>query len=163
MTPSQLQATIVRPALTYLPSYMASRDAEQMLITIALHESDKLRARRQYAGGPARGWWQFELGGVLGVYRHHATAPHLMRACADLVVPHEPRAIYDAIEWCDLLAGVVARLNLWWLPVALPSNVDEGWWQYLEAWRPGAYTRGDEAERAALRKKWGQSWDEAEF
>jgi len=30
-----------------------------------------------------------------------------------------------------------ARLLLWTLPSALPTTADEGWTQYLDAWRPG--------------------------
>jgi hypothetical protein len=58
---------------------------------------------------------------------------------ADLRAVDFEWAVWGAIEHNDLLACGFARLNLWWLPAALPTRdqVDRAWEQYLEAWRPG--------------------------
>ena len=51
----------------------------------------------------------------------------------------QPAASWQAIEHNDVLACCFARLNLWWLPGALPTRTEplKGWNQYLKAWRPG--------------------------
>ncbi|MFX7825112.1 hypothetical protein ABTK20_22185, partial [Acinetobacter baumannii] len=73
---------------------------------------------RQMGNGPARSFWQFELGtkesrgGVWGVYLHGASRPLLERLCAVLKVPFTPQAIYAAMEHNDILAAGVARLML---------------------------------------------------
>lgn len=141
MTPLQYLGQLVIPA-TYdlLPPQMASHAATAMLIAIALQESDKLQARTQYAGGPARGFWQFEKGGgVVGVLSHPATKTHIERVITALSYQPTANQCHVAIEHNDMLACAFARCLLWTLPDALPSveDADEGWRQYLAAWRPG--------------------------
>jgi hypothetical protein len=145
MTPETLLRTAIWPALTLLPDRMDSPQARRMLVAIALQESG-LRHRRQVARwvegrpvhGPARGWWQFEVGGVIGVLRHRATATPLAEACAALgYVDLSPTELHAIVEHNDVLAAVFARLNLWWLPRPLPDAESAAWDQYIEAWRPG--------------------------
>lgn len=114
-----------------------------MLLAIANQES-RFQHRKQ-VGGPARGLWQFELGGgVAGVMAHRATAGHVSRVLEELLYPRLPGAVYDALSHNDTLACVFARLLLWTLPGALPGPDDPeaGWKQYISGWRPGKPHRG---------------------
>lgn len=134
---------ILPAALSLLPARMDSPAARAMLVAIGLQES-RFEHRRQI-GGPARGFPQFERGsdskggGIVGVLRHAASGAHLLPALDALRYPPDADALYDAIEHNDVLACVLARLLLFTLPYALPgaAEPDEGWRQYLEAWRPG--------------------------
>lgn len=159
MTPAILLTTAIEPAMTLLPERMDSPQARRMLVAIALQESS-LAERRQIGSwdngipryGPARGWWQFEGGGILGVIRHKATASHLAEACHALGYENsDPSSLHRAVEHNDVLAAVFARLNLWWLPWALAETQQEGWAQYIEAWRPGK----------PHPNRWPQCWDTA--
>ena len=130
---------ILPAALSLLPARMDTPTARQHLLTIGLQES-RFRYRRQISG-PARGLFQFERGGVLGIVRHQATKDHLQAAVEAL--RYDPEMALDdvglhaAIEHNDVLACVLARLNLWWLPEPLAVDPDGAWHQYLSAWRPG--------------------------
>ena len=125
-------------ALALLPASMDSLEARAMVVAICLQES-KLQYRKQVAG-PARGYAQFESGGgVLGVLNHPLSSAYSKTICAALDVSPSQTAVYAAIEQNDILAAAFARLLLWTLPKPLPSNdsPEEGWRQYIEAWRPG--------------------------
>lgn len=157
MTPKQLMAVSVSPALALLPEYMDSPEARRLLVAIATQESyvDGIYRRLQIRG-PARSRFQVESGGALhGVMTHHATRGHLQDVVRLLDLPWDGYQLGEAMAYSAALAGAVARLNLWWLPRPLPVDVNDGWDQYLATWRAGAYTRGDEEHRRALRRRWG--------
>lgn len=143
MTLGQVLADAVAPALALLPSKMDTPEARVMLLAIGLQES-RFQYRRQ-VGGPARSFWQFELGtqksrgGVWGVYLHAASSALLMKICTARGVAFAPDAIYKAIETDDVLAAGLARLMLYTDPKALPAPSDSagGWTTYLRIWRPG--------------------------
>lgn len=136
--------TAINPALSLLPKNMDSAAARVMLLAIGLQES-RFEYRRQIGNGPARGFWQFELGtresrgGVWGVYLHRASAELLRLLCRDRDCNYDPRAIYSQIENDDALAAGVARLLLWTAPKALPAIGDApaAWAYYTNTWRPG--------------------------
>lgn len=146
----------IRDALQLLPAFMRDDRALVMLKTIGLQES-KFVHRRQMGNGPAKSFWQGEIGGgmVHGVRVHKATRDHAAKLYKERGVEANDRAIWDAIEKDDILAAGLARLLLYSDPLSLPALDDvKGAWQlYLRTWRPGAYTRGDEAQRETLRKK----------
>lgn len=108
-----------------------------MLMAIAMQES-RFDERRQI-GGPARSFWQFEFGGIKGVLNHKASAPLIRSVLTQLDYDYAPDSSYNAIEHNDVLAFAYARCLLWTLPNPLPKRdeVEEGWTQYVEAWRPG--------------------------
>lgn len=139
MTPAGLLSSAIRPALAYLPAGTSSPQAESMLAAIALQESG-IRHRRQ-VGGPARGFWQFERAGVVGVMTHAASREHAQSLRVSLAYPPRMSAqsVLEAIEHNDILAAGMARLLLWTLPGRLPLEAEaaQGWSQYLSAWRPG--------------------------
>jgi hypothetical protein len=141
MTTQQYVARLVLPAaFSLLPPGMTSPAAYATLIAIGRQESDEFRARRQYAGGPARGFWQFEQGGgVAGVLRHETTREHARRVCQLLVVEPSPPAVWAALEQNDILAAVFARLLLYSDARALPDAARpvDAWLLYLATWRPG--------------------------
>lgn len=126
-------------AYALLPAKMASPAATAMLLAIALQES-RCCHRRQL-GGPARGFYQFEVGGVRGVLRHPASKPHIANALAALSYPVTDDATtpYVAIEHNDVLASAFARLLLWTDAQPLPAHdeAEAGWQLYLRTWRPG--------------------------
>lgn len=121
--------------------------ANVMLVAIAGQESD-WRHRRQ-VGGPARSYWQFEQGGAVAGVMNHSSTGAFARKLFERLDIGEPslgpwvapstRTVYEAMAWHDLLAGGMARLNLWWKPQALPAVGDEAgaWAYYLDTWRPG--------------------------
>ena len=119
-----------------------SPEARCMLLSIQLQESGPKMLRRQ-VGGPAKGLWQFEQGGVRGVVNaspSHALALSLATACHTLPSAVDPAtAIYNALPTNDLLAAGIARLNLWDDPPPLPRLGDEqgAWRCYTRVWRPG--------------------------
>lgn len=150
---------IIFSALVHLPSKMTSREAILMLLVIGLQES-RFMHRRQLPNGPARGFWQFELGteksrgGVWGVFLHSQSRDHLKKLCEVRNVEFHPNSIYKAIEHDDILAAGVARLLLWTDPKALPAigQVDAAWELYANrTWRPGK----------PHRKTWGGFYEQA--
>ena len=174
MTLDQITKGGINAALNLLPANMDTQQARVMLLTIGLQES-RFEHRYQIvqgkpgSKGPARGFWQFELGtaasrgGVWGVFLHEASNGLLKQIATRRGVALSPTNIWQAIETDDVLAAVVARLLLWTDPKALPKRGDvEGAWQlYLRTWRPGAYERGDAAQRTELRAKWGCNYGQA--
>lgn len=136
---------VIPAAYHVLPTACASPEATAMLIAIALQESN-LTARWQHVDrlgvhGPAHGFWQFEVSGVIGVAEHRATKALLAAALDQLIYPPTilPSEVHQIIEDNDIVACIVARLALWRLHAALPQrgNPDEGWRQYMQVWRPG--------------------------
>jgi hypothetical protein len=58
---------------------------------------------------------------ILEAYNVEATAP----------------AMWEAMRYQDIVAAAAARLLVYTLPGALAATQDEGWNQYVSAWRPG--------------------------
>jgi hypothetical protein len=119
-----------------------SFEADRFLLAIAMQESG-LEHRYQLTriigkAGPARGWGQFEEIGVKGVMQDSPKlTPIAKRWCEHCRVHWHSAAIHRALEGHDALAVGFARLLLWSLPDALPETSQEGWRQYIKAWRPG--------------------------
>ncbi|WP_312993947.1 hypothetical protein [Achromobacter animicus] len=170
MSLSDIMKTAIEPALALLPARMDTPAARIELLGIGLQES-RFLDRRQLVGnpprpvGPAKSFWQGELGGgmIRGVRLHAATraaAAELYRARG---VAANDVAIWDAIEFDDVLAAGLARLLLWSDPRRLPAVGDEegSWALYLRTWRPGAYDRGTPRQRNALRAKWASNYGAA--
>lgn len=138
-----LDKYILPATFSLLPAEMGTPEAHVLLLAIALQES-KAQHRKQI-GGPARGFLQFEQGGVKGVLSHQASSKHATKLWADL--GYRPTSIsiaevHLALEHNDILACGLARLLLWTLPTAIPTIGSPGaaalaWGQYVEAWRPG--------------------------
>lgn len=126
-------------ALELLPPEMNSPEASAELLAIGWQES-RYETRFQI-GGPARSWFQFELGGVNAAIGPAANRAAFNAAAARLgyPTPMPANAIFSAIAHHDVLACVLARLLLWNLPDPLPTREqrDLGWTQYVSAWRPG--------------------------
>lgn len=132
-------------AMSLLPERMDSKEARAMLLVIGLQES-RLIHRRQLVGnpprptGPATGLWQFERGGgVVGVLQHNATRTHARTLCNARNVKPEPQAVWQALQYDDVLAAGFARLLLWSDPRSLPEigNKQAAWDLYIHTWRPG--------------------------
>lgn len=128
----------VYPVMLSLLPTMGEPAALALMTAIALQES-RFTARRQYGNGPARGFWQFEMGGVEQVLEHPAARPHAEGLLRVLGYPRDERTIHLALEHNDVLAACFARLLLRPDPRALPAadRPTDGWLQYLACWRPG--------------------------
>lgn len=129
---------VYKAVCALLPPHMDSPEAKAMMFAIPMQES-RWDARRQI-GGPARGFAQFELNGVVGVLNHPASRPLIRSVLDRLDYDYAPVTSYTAIEHNDVLALAYMRCLLWTLPQALPKRGEHqrAWEQYIEAWRPGA-------------------------
>lgn len=135
----QIARYVIPAAFACLPPAMTSDTALALMLAIGLQESRFLKRRQLH--GPARGFWQFEVGGVRGVMTHQATVLPIAHALDSLRYDRtlEPADVQRLLEHNDTLAACVARCLLWTLPDALPGPEEEalGWTLYLRAWRPG--------------------------
>lgn len=136
--------TFVLPAaLALLPAKMDTPEARAMLLAIGLQESkfiDRFQVIDSGAKGPARGFWQFELGGATAnVLAHQVVRAHTLRVLEALRYPPAPAPIWAALEHNDVLACALARLQLYTIVGPLPSRKagNKAWAQYVDAWRPG--------------------------
>lgn len=156
----------ITPALALLPSSMDTPAARVLLLAIGLHESglehrDQLeRNGKNTVLGPALSFWQFErAGGTLGVLQHKKSNIHAERVCKARGVNPDSRSVWERMATDDVLGAAFARLLIWTDPLALPveSDVEAAWRLYLRTWRPGAYERGSDEVRKALREKFGRN------
>lgn len=132
-------STAINPAMALLKGVPDSRESRCLLLAIGLQES-RFEHRRQMGNGPARGFWQFETGGVRGVVNHATSAGLLRKLCAARNVPCSATEIWRAIEHDDVLAAGVARLLIFTDPFKLPAlgDIDGAWRLYAHrCWRPG--------------------------
>ena len=151
MTPHLYNTLVIDPAMHLLGSKYDSPEARAMLIAIALQES-RLLHRRQIQG-PARGFHQFETGGVQGVMTHRAIAQDATLVAKTLVYAPLIPVIHAAMEHNDLLDCAFARLLLYADPRPLPKAAqhDLAWTIYIFGWRPGK----------PHRQTWDDFYDEA--
>jgi hypothetical protein len=144
MTPHRLLTTAINPALAELELQGIPQNihAARILLAIAMQESG-LRYRRQVVAGgqetgPAASYWQFERGGgCVGVMTHKAVASKMINICGAYDISPTASALWEAMRYNDIVAACAARALIYTLPKKLPTTVDEGWSQYLAAWRPG--------------------------
>lgn len=136
----QVRSFVLPAAFALLPFPMRSIEATALLLAIGLQES-KFESRHQIGGGPARGFWQFELPSV----REVLTNPHAI-AISDVLETLRYSAAADdavflqrALTDNDVLAACFARCLLWTLPEKLPEpdQAVVAWSQYRRTWRPG--------------------------
>lgn len=159
MTPLRLLITAIAPALRELATggIPDNREARRFLLAIALQES-ALAHRRQVTAsgaeaGPAASFWQFEQGGgCRGVLQHHSSKKHMKWVCEEYNVEQTPQGLWEAMRYNDVVAACAARLLIYTLPDKLPTTPEEGWRQYLSAWRPGK----------PHPSKWAACWDLAD-
>lgn len=130
---------LITPAMSLLPPVMNTPAAIHMVLAIGYQESN-FAQRRQMGDGPARGYWQFEISGVKGVLHHPTTQQHIHKVLYAMNYSvTDVGTLMKAIEHNDILAFIFARLLLWTLPQELPGrdDIEGGWAQYIDAWRPG--------------------------
>jgi len=140
MQPAAFYRDIVDPSLKKLADWtgLVSDDRARVLVMAIAGQESGWKERRQI-GGPARSYWQFELGGgVSGLFG--VTPDKLLKVCTALDIPYAPDIVFQAMAWNDTLACCMARLLLWTDPRPLPDvgNALAGWNYYLAQWRPGA-------------------------
>lgn len=144
MTPIRLLKTAIMPALDELATLGVPSNirAARFMLAIALQESNIAHRRQVISGGeeagPATSFWQFEKnGGCLGVLSHPSTALKMTSICNSFNVKSDPASLWEAMRYQDIVAACAARLLIYSLPRSLPENAEEGWSQYISAWRPG--------------------------
>lgn len=138
-TPEVVLSQVFEPALEYLPAKFRGVPAKVEMLSITQQESG-LKYRIQQPNGPAKGLFQFEMGGgVKGVMTHPASMILANNACKALGVPWTQRDVYDALQFNDYLAVIFARLLLWTNPKPLPTlgDVQAAWDYYEGTWHPG--------------------------
>jgi hypothetical protein len=141
MTPKDILVTAVDPALTLLATHGVKSDNRARVLLMAIAGQESAWQYRKQVGGPAHSFWQFEKGGgVAGVLGHPASRDKIKAVCAELDVPCEAEAVYQAMIDNDVLAASMARLLLFTDPAPLPEvgEVIAGWDYYEKLWRPGA-------------------------
>lgn len=130
--------------LAYLPAIaiLGLKDSPQarvMMLAIGLQES-QFKYRRQMNEGPAKSFWQFERGGgVKGVLNHPASAKKAVALCSARGVAADSLAVWNKMEFDDVLGAGFARLLLLTDPRPLPALGDTqgAWAYYVNNWRPG--------------------------
>ncbi len=145
MTPTRLLNEGIKPALAELQASFGVRDtfeARRFLLAIALQESG-IDRRRQVTNsgkedGPASSYWQFEKGGgCVGVLTHAAVVKTMKTMCINYDIDPTPQGLWEAMRYNDVIAATAARLLIYTLPDKLPTAMQDGWNQYIKAWRPG--------------------------
>ena len=136
--PQYLVRHVMPVASTLLPAKMSSPKAWALVMAIGRQES-RFKHRKQLPNGPARGWWQFETGGVKGVLGHVASEDSALEVLSSLGYVSNVAGLHLAVEHNDVLAMCFARLLLWTDPRKLPdlTEPDKAWAIYLNTWRPG--------------------------
>lgn len=141
---NRLIDTGIAPAMREL-STMGIPDtqaARRFLVAIALQES-RVMYRRQLTpdgrqNGPAVSYWQFERGGgCVGVLTHKSVSDRMKKICAEYDIEQNAQSLWEAMRYNDIVAACAARLLIFTLPSSLPLTAEQGWNQYISAWRPG--------------------------
>jgi hypothetical protein len=152
---------IINAGLAMLPLKMTSREAVVMLLAIGKQESDFEHLAQIIRGapiGPARSYWQFEVGGLTAVMSHKASRETCLGLCEAEGIRPVPRDVWEVFNLPpetgsgQALPAAFARLLLWTDPRPLPAigDADGAFKYYLRNWRPGAYkTNPDE-----VRSRW---------
>lgn len=156
MPPIQTGAGIVEKTMQHLlTAKFDGRKARVMLLAIGLQESDFVH--RKQIVGPARSFWGFEqAGGIHGVLTHSASSQYAKAVCQLRAVAPVESDVYAAFLSDDPLACAFSRLLLWTNPAPLPQlgNDQAAFEYYRRDWRPGAYDRGTEDQRAEVVERW---------
>jgi hypothetical protein len=134
----RIQSDILDPMFSQLLPHFDSPEARVMLLAIGLQES-KFEARRQGGGGPARGFWQMEKPTVGLVLNNRASADYAASVCSLRNVAPYADSVWRKLEFDDVLAAALARLDLWDNPRSLPGlgRGAEAWAYYIQTWGPG--------------------------
>ena len=133
MIPEKFYQQVMLPGIAAFP-FMDTPLSRILLLAIAGQESgwsERLQQPIPYA----RGYWQFETGGISALIGN----AELIAFCIANDIPISVATLHEAVAWSDNLAYTIARLTLWQDPLALPAHGDcEGCWNYyLRCWRPG--------------------------
>lgn len=166
IAPRTFLVAAILPALDLLPTNMTSTEAKAQMLAHAIQET-KLQDRRQVVWnqeeqrltptGPARSFYQFELGGLSLMLRHQACQHHAARFVGALGYSDAtPPEILDIMVYDSVLASGMARLNLWWHAHPLPKRSDGpevAWAYYIDTWNPG------KPHRHSWDDAWRLAWD----
>lgn len=137
MTLDDVVSSILEPALAVLPARFDTPQARVMLLATGLQESGF--TCEDQVGGPAHGYWQFEVNGVRAVMSFAGTAALAQSVARHADVQFDATSIYASLDHNDQLACQFARLLLWSAPGPLPAlgASDAAWSLYQSCWRPG--------------------------
>ncbi|MCI0559470.1 MAG: hypothetical protein MN733_13330 [Nitrososphaera sp.] len=136
---------IVSPTLRWLYLLGSEGYTEYLqrmrIMLLAIGQTESGFKTRHQRGGPAMGYWQFEIDGGCAEFEKDKRLGSFRKAARDLGFPNLERSAtwFSLGQGCDHLACIMARAILWLEPKALPEvgDVEEAYRQYLNRWRPG--------------------------
>ena len=146
MTPEEFYTTVLTPALNkvakFAPEMPRDRSVEVLMTAISGQEANWTE-RSQHPGGEAHGLFQCQLNNIEDIIANPASAEFFKLAMKEFGInTTTAEHIFDilATPEGDVLAAVMARLNLWCDPNPIPpADEQQSLWQcYLRTWRPGA-------------------------
>ncbi len=149
MTPAEFVTTVLDSGAAWcetVPGWHIPFDVRARVLMLAIAGQESAWKYRAQVGGPARGFWQFEVTGVDGVLNRNQTTKLIAHlACEAANVQSARAAVHDifARPAGDNLSVAFARLLLWSDPHFLPpvGNEEAGWDYYIRNWRPGKPSR----------------------
>ena len=143
----EILVKVIDPALAELAAsgIRATDAARAMLYAAGLQESN-LSARFQAMPaesvvhkGAGRGLWQMRPDDVSRVLTDNSTRERSETSANKYVGSVNPHAVWETLEYDDVLAAIFARLMLWPDPAALPAptvaNEQAAWDYYVRCWR----------------------------
>lgn len=157
-TPQTVLAKVIVPALALLPAQMDTPPARVQLLAMGGQESG-FRTRQQQ-GGPARGLWQCERPIMQLLLQNPASAAEVHALCQSRAVAPLASDMYWAVGTDDVFGAGAARLILWCDTAPLPELGDENaaWETYVRVWGPGAYARGNDAQKAEILQRFQDNY-----
>lgn len=125
--------------IALLPARMNTKEAMAFVFAVGFQET-RFETRKQYNGGPARSYLQFEEGGgVHGVLNHWASDRLATEVCRERGVKPIAHDVWKAMETDDILGFAFGRLLLYTSPHKVPLEDQRAgaWAMYAtELWRP---------------------------
>lgn len=169
LSPKDVAHKAIISAYDMLPKTMNSTAATTILLAIGLQESllthrwQVVNLARPNSMGPARSFWQFEKGGLVGVLSHNASKVYAQQVCRQYQVPNTADKVHAImhLEQNDPLSAAMARLLLWTDPAPIPDQARSAFHYYVRNWRPGAYFNGSQPQQATLMAKFISNYEEA--
>lgn len=141
MTPDQLGEHIIEPVL--MKMHMYSREAYNLLLGTALHESDGLKRITQYTG-PALGYWQMEPNTLYDLYDSYLNfRPGKQAILENFLIPS--MTYEDNLKMNPAFACAAARMQYLRQPGYIPKDF-AGQAEYWKAHWNTELGKGTEAQ-----------------
>lgn len=135
----RIRLDVIRPTLRQMGNTSKgtsfwSKEAENLLLGTAAHESMGFRFRRQIGGGPALGLWQMEPDTHDDIWAHYLVRLADDAAAVRGVLPPGVNHAAGLLESNDAYACAMARIQYARVtPLPIPKAVEEQAW-YWDRW-----------------------------